>query len=153
MRFDESRIPKGGGVKVRCPRCKEMDYVEDPSLSKSPGKTPLPAEGSKVSGGKPVGRGPVPRSTPKLGDAAEGSEPSIPDDAFQGFRFPAEKDKKSASTSSSNTWRRGLIWGIVSLAIVAFFALLVNVVLWGPAGDKPFLGVKPSEAIERQSPE
>jgi hypothetical protein len=150
MRLDEGRIPKGGGVKIRCPRCKEIDYVEDPSLSKSRGQAPAAAGkiDIRTSKDRELSR----RSAPAKGNAREESEPSIPDDAFHGFRFPAERETNSSSARTMRPWVRILIWGIVSLAVVAFFALLVNVVLSGPAGNNPLFDGKPSGKIDRQTP-
>ncbi|MFH1115086.1 MAG: zinc-ribbon domain-containing protein [Pseudomonadota bacterium] len=152
MRLDESRIPKDGGAKVRCPRCGEIDYVEESSLPKSRGQDRVPAAGSRAPGPS-ASRGPVSSSTPRAGDPAGRTEPSIPADAFQGFRFPGEREMDSVSNRSSSTWKRILVWGFVSLGVVVVFALLVNIVLWGPAGDKPFSGVKPSEGVERNTTE
>ncbi len=152
MRLDESRIPKGGGVKVRCPQCNEIDYVEDPSLSKSRGKTPSPQPTSKIDIRTSPARERLPRANGAKGIASEPPEPSIPEDAFEGFRFPAEREENSSSKRSLSTWARILIWAIVSLAIVAIFALLVNIVLSGPAGNRPFIGGKSSGMMDRQSP-
>jgi len=152
MRLDETRIPKGGGVKIRCPLCQELDYVEDPSLSKTqeqrsaPTATQQTGVRTPVAGDLPPGSAPARRSTP-----AE-SEPSIPEDAFQGFRFPAERERNSTSKRTRKPWVKLLIWGIVSLAIVAFFALLVNIVLSGPSGSQSPFREKPSGNIDRQVP-
>jgi len=152
MRLDETRIPEGGGLKIRCPRCKEMDYVEDPSLSKTRGQAQAPTATGRIDIRSSTDREPAPRTGPVKGHAPEESEPSIPDDAFHGFRFPAEREKNSSAVSTKRPWMRILIWGIVSLAVVAFFALLVNIVLSGPAGDNPIFGGKPAGNIDRQNP-
>jgi len=152
MRLDESRIPKGGGVKIRCPRCKEIDYVEDPSLSKKRGATPQQEAGSKVESRTTKGPEPSLPSASAKNDPSRGGEPTIPDDAFQGFRFPAERERNSSSKKMLSVWVKFVIWAIVSLAVVAFFALLVNVVLSGPAGTKPFVSGKPPGSVQRQAP-
>ncbi|MDQ7781884.1 MAG: zinc-ribbon domain-containing protein [Desulfomonilaceae bacterium] len=151
MRLDEAGIPAGGGVKVRCPKCRELDYVEDPSLSKNRAKTSPTA--SKV--GLQTSKNREPSSRPAPGtDASRESEPSIPEDAFQGFRFPAEREQNSFSASPRSTWARVVIWVGVSLAVVAFFALLVNVILSGPAGTRPFVGGgNQSGSVDRPNPE
>lgn len=154
MRLDETRIPKGGGVKIRCPLCNELDYVEDPSLSKTQEQPPAPTATQRTGVRTPVAGDLPPRSAPARGSGPEESEPSIPEDAFQGFRFPAEREGNAPSKRTTKPWVKILIWGIVSLAIVVFFALLVNIVLSGPAGNQPVFNENPSGNIDRQvSPE
>lgn len=144
MRIDDSRIPKGGSVKVRCPHCREIEEVAHPASSDqaivSPGPESGPGQpaalveaggldaiGSETSSGAPHGP----------------TEPTIPTDAFQNFRFPAETD----ATTIKSKWfpggtRQILFWVVISVAVVALFALFVNVLLPGPMGTRPW-GVDP----------
>ncbi|MBM3298411.1 MAG: hypothetical protein FJY85_00480 [Deltaproteobacteria bacterium] len=145
MRLDEGRIPRGGGVKVRCPRCQGIGFVKSPVTSAwsedrgAPGAAPetdwrFPAAGS-------ANRGPSAMRSP----AVRPDEPSIPDDAFENFRFPAEADDREPERKQVGRGTKVLLWAAVSLAVVALFALLVNLVLPGPAGRKPFMGAMQEE--------
>ena len=144
MRVDESLIPSGGGVRIRCPHCKGIDYVADPASAET---RKVPANRSKIetvpSGtrtNRPMG------GTPHAPIGSQSvSEATIPDDAFQGFRFPAEKGASAFPARRLSKRMRILLWVIASLVIVAIFALLVNIVLPGPGGSRPFGGALRSE--------
>lgn len=137
MRIDEQRIPADGGVKVRCPHCTEIGYV--PAAGLGAGR-----ETHSLSAGQPVSS-PVPRTPPEATRSAateqmEKGDPTLPDDAFQDFRFPAEREAPEVRRTPVPRKKKLLVWAVVSLAIVAFFALLVNLVLPGPGGTRPLGG-------------
>jgi predicted Zn finger-like uncharacterized protein len=123
MRVDESRIPKGQSFKIRCPHCKEIGVIQDqPAMDQTPAPK-VPAAASSIR----EKDSPAPRTT---GNGV--SEHSLPSDAFHSFRFPSEREAPLVEPPPS---RRGLgiiIWVLVSLGIVAIFALLVNIILSGP---------------------
>lgn len=151
MRLDESAIPSGGGVKIRCPRCKGIDYVQDPSPAKGgdPGKD---RSASRDVAGMPQKRSePVSRPNHKQRTApSDVSEVTMPSDAFQGFRFPAEKESGAFPKRRLSRRARLLLWGVASLVVVALFALLVNIVLPGPGGNRPSWDAINSEQIKSQ---
>jgi predicted Zn finger-like uncharacterized protein len=124
MRVDESRIPEGQRVKIRCPHCKEIGVIQDqPTMQQAPApEVPTTASSVREKGS------PAPRRT---GNGV--SEHSLPKDAFHSFRFPSEREVPLVEPPPA---RRGfgiVTWILVSLGIVAFFALLVNIILSGPA--------------------
>ena len=138
MKVDEARIPKGGGVKVRCPRCKEIVYVPDPSrAAKSPQGPMTGAAGESTP--HVSHRGPAPTRPPfESTRSASRGEPLFPEDAFQNFRFPAENAGNTPKRRPMSTRRKIIFMVLASLAVVTFFALLVNIVLPGPSGRRPF---------------
>lgn len=123
MRVDESRIPKGQNFKIRCPHCNGIGVIQDqPAMD----QTPAPEVPTAASSVREKGS-PAPRTT---GNGV--SEHSLPSDAFHSFRFPSEREAPLVEPPPS---RRGLgivAWILMSVGIVAFFALLVNIILSGP---------------------
>jgi predicted Zn finger-like uncharacterized protein len=128
MRVDEGRLTSGERTKIRCPHCKQITSVGDQTKqagrSGSPGPSFDAAEDRKKA------------SRSKAMD----HEPSFPKDAFQDFRSTAEKGLSAASKKPKRSGLKIMIWTVVSLAIVAFFALLVNLILPGPTGQRFFGG-------------
>lgn len=140
MKVDETRIPKGGGVKVRCPRCKEIGYVPDPSLAaKSPQGPMTDAAGESPPHVSHMGAAATRLPFASTRSASRG-EPLFPEDAFENFRFPAENAGNALKRRPMSTRKKIIIMVAVSLAVVAVFALLVNIVLPGPSGRRPFSG-------------
>jgi len=141
MRIDDSRIPVGGSVKVRCPHCKGIEEVHDRTPSDQGLVSQEPDSWAGQPDRLPGGGSEVASSEAPSGPAQDHGEPTIPTDAFQNFRFPAEKD---AATVTSRWIPLGtgriFLWVAVSLAVVAIFALFVNILLPGPMGTKPFWG-------------
>lgn len=145
MQVDETRIPKGGGVKVRCPRCKEIGYVPAPSLSAQSAQGPMTGTAGVSPPQVPL-PGTAPRRTPsETTHGMRRDEPAFPEDAFENFRFPAENAGNALKRRPMSTRKKIIIVVAVSLAVVAVFALLVNIVLPGPSGRRPFSGgVRPA---------
>jgi predicted Zn finger-like uncharacterized protein len=143
MRVDESALPQDPRVKVRCPHCKEIGLLAEMTASEAsfhgePSEiaTP-PTSGSGALGDEAI-------DSPRSGvDAGDSSEPTIPSDAFRDFRFPAERQTVKPTKPSEKSRIRLLIFALVSLAVVAFFALLVNLVLPGPSGSAFYKGAIP----------
>jgi predicted Zn finger-like uncharacterized protein len=124
MRVDESRVPKGQKVKIRCPHCKEIGVFQDqPAVDPNPGPQGL----ADASGARE-------ESPPRRRATGNGvSEHTLPSDAFQSFRFPSEREATLDERPAAGR-RFGLVtWILISLGVVAFFALLVNLILSGPA--------------------
>jgi predicted Zn finger-like uncharacterized protein len=155
MRLDETKIPGGGGVTIRCPRCQGVDYVQDPSQAKggdSDKGLSVPKEiVEKPQKSSESTRRPAPKQRVPSSDV---SEVTMPSDAFQGFRFPAEEKGDAFPKRRLSRRARLLLWGIASLVVVALFALLVNIVLPGPGGNRPFGGaIAPDQTQHRQLPD
>ena len=154
MRVDESRIPDGERVKIRCPICGEIQpytkqradtaLVDQPEIRlESPTSPQIVVTADRTVENKPA-KGP--------------DELTIPADAFQDFRFPAERGaaasrKDATPPAASRKGIRGWIFALVSLGIVAMFALIVNIVLPGPAGKKPDSGLPQwEESSDQKAP-
>lgn len=150
MRVDETKIPPGERVKVLCPHCSEISPVGDGTTPNQTGK------------GAPPAREPRPAAdfakTAETGAAKTEQRSTTPDqelcfprDAFQNFRFPVEKEILTASKKKkASSMARLLVWIVVSLATIGLFALLVNLILPGPHGVKPF---GQAENIEQSLPD
>ncbi len=124
MRVDESRIPKGQRVKIRCPHCKEIGvFQEQLTVHESP-EPQVRSDTSVVREESP----PRPR-TSRNGV----SEHHLPSDAFESFRFPSEREAPLAEQPSKARGFGIVTWILISLGVIGFFALLVNIILSGPA--------------------
>jgi hypothetical protein len=126
MRVDETRIPSGEQVKIRCPHCGAVAEFRAQS-------------------------GPAAPASPQTETAAEQPKPSldpadhtIPSDAFQNFRFPAEQGRKANPAKRMSKRKGWLVLIIASIIWVALFALTVNLILF----FKPFT----SSGVEMQTP-
>ncbi len=143
MKIDENVIPKTASFKVRCPHCSEIDTVPypaspEPVAQSASGETPSAPESHQ-----PVPQEREPEAPRSAGQTPEGADVSLPPDAFGRFRFPAEKETQEKPKRQMGRGTRILLWAGLSLAVVVFFALLVNFVLPGPAGQKSDLGFVP----------
>lgn len=134
MRVDEKSIPDGKWVKVKCPHCSGIGLAgrQRPGDGAIPGHdvpAPPPAttETAIFRSEPPVADGQPERRTPV-------GEPSLPRDAFRDFSFPAETKAAPVEESPRKTGKTLWIvaWIGASLAIIIFFALVVNLVLPGP---------------------
>jgi predicted Zn finger-like uncharacterized protein len=164
LRVDEKSFPEGGSAKVRCPHCKVIGQMAArPSAgavgagphvgnSGSDAEYPLLNPLDVTPPPSPTTVAPAPESPPRTGGGAESSaapgstwsDTRLPSDAFQSFRFPAERGKSPVAGKSrmSKTWRLAL-WAVASLVVIGFFALLVNIVLPGPGGVRPAIHTMP----------
>jgi len=142
MRVDENALPRDQSFKVRCPSCKGIGTIGDTPDRETKSGGELHGEDS--SGGSAGRLNKAALHAPAALEAA--FEPSIPDDAFQDFRFPAERlnGKEEAGPRSRNKPRL-LILALISLAVVSFFALLVNLVLPGPSERSIYKGAIPPD--------
>ncbi len=126
MRVDESRIAQRQKVKIRCPHCQGIGFIQDQT----------PVEQIPASGPAPGAefRGVQERTSPtSQTTAAEVSEHTLPSDAFESFRFPSEREAASVERPSRGASLSLLVWILVSLGVVGAFAVLVNIVLHGSA--------------------
>ena len=127
MRLDEKNLPDKPKVKVRCPHCRGIGYIENTSAP-----NPLPS----LSDEQPVSQ-PYPSKfelREPLTDKLEMEyDVSMPHDAFNEFRFPAEQDRHRNSRKTA-IGLKTIILAVASLVVIIFFALLVNIILPGPSG-------------------
>ncbi len=153
MRLDENALPDRPRVRVRCPHCRGIGYIERRFSQ------PTPAVSSHAE--RPAGKSDQAKfQLPKqVTDEPEVEyDLSIPEDAFKEFRFPAEQDSDGRSRNGiRNGTRNGIrnratiglktvIVVVASLITIAFFALLVNIILPGPSGVKGAVrAVQPEE--------
>lgn len=136
MRIDESALPKGQTVKVRCPHCSAVGCMPEVPLTDAAGSGKSGHESEYVSLLPPE---PLPPTPAK-------AEAEFDPDAFRDFRFPAERDaplpKRTLPVSRT---RRLAVWAAISVAVVLLFALLVNLILPGPTGRKQVIHTAPGE--------
>ena len=145
MRLDEKSLPDRPKVKVRCPHCSGLGYIEP--------KFPRPAPAEKPSAEQLATKSFQPElQLPQQGAGDRGMEYdlSIPEDAFEEFRFPAEQNGngrfRNGIRNGPTIRSKTVILVIASLITVAFFALLVNIILPGPGGVKGAMpSVQPDE--------
>lgn len=130
MKVDESKIPQGEHVQIKCPHCQSID--EFPQDSKTTTE-PIIEHNQAVNTEMDQQKKP----------ANHISNATIPDDAFRGFRFPAEKESQ-INRSPRNTTMNLKFWLILGSIIVAGFALLVNIILPGPMEGTQFHQKAPS---------
>jgi hypothetical protein len=140
MRVDEARIPKGGGVKVRCPHCDEIGYVPARDVEVARETKPVPATSERSNIPPPHFAEAVEPPVSRQPRQPNHEDATLPEDAFHDFRFPAERPIAKKNRNPAPRKRRILVWVAVSVALVAFFALFVNLMLPGPSGQRPFSG-------------
>jgi predicted Zn finger-like uncharacterized protein len=120
MRVDESRLKPGRRLKVRCPHCRGIGIVA-PTTARSLDES-NEADQLAENEGSP-------------GTAAfEAPDATEADQESKWVMFPAEEDGESPRKKTPPKKRRLrlIIFGLASLAVIGFFALLVNVILPGP---------------------
>jgi predicted Zn finger-like uncharacterized protein len=142
MRVDEDRIPPGGSVRVRCPHCKGIVTVPSPLAAAAPDDD-FDARPLDHSGVYAVGTMSAPAPSGSGEHAAGASHDfTFPDDAFQRMRGKGDRNQEPPPVPSPASWKKRLIiWAAASFAVVAMFALLVNIILPGPTKGKAFTGV------------
>ena len=121
MRVDDSRVPEAKPVKVRCPHCQGIGIVE-PAARKAE---------STARGTEPIIA--LPRTPPAPAEKehqAESRQELF--DPLDDIQFPSDRGLPEPAPEPGRKWLRMVIWTAVSIAVVSFFALLVNIVLPGP---------------------
>jgi predicted Zn finger-like uncharacterized protein len=145
MRVDEKDLPDRPKVKVRCPHCRGIGYIEH-KFPRPTQAASSPAEGPTTKSNRAKFQLPQ-----QVTDKTEIEyDISIPADAFKEFRFPAEQDSNGRSRNGigngATIGLKTVILVVASLITVVFFALLVNMILPGPAGVKGAIrAVQPEE--------
>jgi hypothetical protein len=141
MKIDDTGLHGDRSIKVKCPHCEvALSMVTHaPRWEKPPSARPdtkgsdtgIPAPESGVFQDE---KGPevLPVNTEGIWDE------EIPQGAF----FPAEQDAGPTLRSWMASSLKTFIWIVVSVAVVALFALIVNLTLPGPAGDRGAAGFR-----------
>lgn len=141
LQVDEKNLPSDRRAKIRCPHCKGIGMMPDASHQHVTGESPSEAAGNPQGGGYPALLPVEPQRQPR-----DWKEAALPQDAFKTFRYPGDREESRESVRKPS--RRGLplwVWVIVSVVVVGFFALLVNLILPGPAGVRPLVHTVPPE--------
>ncbi len=122
LRTGEAHSAPDRSVNVRCPKCHGEGVMTGVSDHMS-GETTPPTQNSK---GKSLHK--------DKGNLSghQSSDFTIPEDAFNHFRFPAETESDRSRPVSSGRNFRILIFTGLSILVVVFFAAVVNLVLPGP---------------------
>jgi predicted Zn finger-like uncharacterized protein len=140
LRVDENSLPPDGSARVRCPHCQGVGLMPDRSVA---------ARIADLSSAEP--RSPEEQDYPvlvppeKTPPPQDWKEEAIPHDAFKSFRYPGERDRRPAPVIAARRGWPTWAWVVVSVVVVAFFALLVNLILPGPAGINPAIHTVPPE--------
>ncbi len=143
LRVDENSLPFDRRAKVRCPHCKSIGLMpEQPAAHLATGDPNAAAPGdADYPALLPVQVPPPPPPKPP-----DWKEAAIPHDAFNSFRYPGDRNAKASEKKPPTAPKKWALvaWVVVSVAVVAFFALLVNLILPGPAGVSPAVYTVPS---------
>lgn len=132
LKVEADRVPVGGQVNVRCPKCGSEGIILAPQNPNDPNadlfqQTEAPE--TKITETETDLMKDQPSSKTKAHGNA--SELTLPEDAFRDFRFPAEIES-SVKKGIIVSHRANLItFLIVSILVVALFAALVNIILPG----------------------
>lgn len=138
MRLDEKNIPDKPKVKVRCPHCSGIGYIENTSAP-----NPVPSSFDEQPVSQPD-QSKFELREPLTDKPEMEYDVSMPHDAFKDFRFPAEQDRQNNSRKTA-IGSRTIVLAVASLVVIILFALLVNIILPGPAGFKGVSGAVQSQ--------
>jgi predicted Zn finger-like uncharacterized protein len=138
MRLDEKNLPDKPKVKVRCPHCSRIGYIENTS---APNPRPNSSDEQPIS---QTHESKFELREPLTDKPEMEYDVSMPHDAFQEFRFPSEQDRQNNSRKTA-IGLKTIVLAVASLVVIIFFALLVNIILPGPSGIKGVSGALQSE--------
>ncbi len=143
MKLDEQDLPDAPKIKVRCPHCQGIGYVEKTSPAIS-GSEPSLTVKKGINSSDQSQNGFTEAAHP---EAEMKYDISLPDDAFKDFRFPAEEDEREKSQKKI-IGSKQILFVIASILVVIVFALLVNIILPGPSGVRGLTGaVEPEQGL------
>lgn len=138
-RIDEAASPPSTVLRLRCPHCGSAGFVKDAISLQGDSREAAPAAhpGEILRDQKPV-KGQV--SLVESGWSRPGghSEPALPEDAFKNFDPALREQRHGLLKGLRNTSLRSVIWGVISVVVILFFSLLVNLLLPGPSDQKLF---------------
>jgi predicted Zn finger-like uncharacterized protein len=154
MKVDDGRLPADKPGRVRCPHCDricpadprqdlsdQLRTTSEAALEDTEGARVPPAESEKTA----------PQSAP--GTVKRPSTVSQPAEDDNDFVFPAEQGGRRSRERSLSTGGRVILLTVLSLFVMAFFALVVNVLLPGPPKSSLATGIgrnqkPPAKAID-----
>ena len=139
MRLDEKNIPDKPKVKVRCPHCSGIGYIENTSAP-----NPVPSSFDEQPVSQPD-QSKFELREPLTDKPEMEYDVSMPHDAFKDFRFPAEQEVAKITPTGTAIGSKTIVLAVASLVVIIFFALLVNIILPGPAGIKGVSGAVQSQ--------
>jgi len=148
-RVDESILYSSARVKIRCPHCAGTGFVlfspaMDHEIDEFRGDWQIgrSAESSVVADRFKAGKSPLDPSIKEV-------DPTLPADAFEDFRARSGKEMSTLETKYILSRSKLLLLAALSLAVVAFFALVVNLILPGPSGEGFMRGVSYQEPTRK----
>lgn len=133
LRVKEEQVPENGGGRIRCPKCGSEGSIRksgngnDPSVSFPNAVAPSTSQ-TFVENLEPTEE--VQR-LPKGSTQVKAGELTLPEDAFRGFRFPAEIDEMVNKAPSWSFRAKLITFLAVSVFVLMLFAALVNIILPG----------------------
>jgi predicted Zn finger-like uncharacterized protein len=149
LKVDVQSLPEKGSVKVRCPHCRIIGSVAVGTGLSGPVLEDAQSKGSD-SGEYPL----LVTFQEKAGLSSHWDEATLPHDAFKRFRFPAEGAQEQAAPQKTVAKRSSILWwALASVAVVALFALLVNIILPGPLGSKAVRALPKQELLTPEVPQ
>ena len=139
LHVDENRIPGDQDVRVRCPKCGKEGLIqkeENPLGSITDDCTVIEPGGPSLTEKIPMIEKKMDQSSSKRSASGKAGELTLPEDAFNNFRFPAETGAPNQKKSFWSSRSTLIAFVAVSVLVVIFFAALVNIILPGlpPAG-------------------
>lgn len=139
-RVDDAGLSPSAVTTIRCPHCHAEGALQfAPALNhgvQELGKTGLigPSESP------PLLRDEKNTEKRSMEGLARENDPTLPEDTFQNFHTHSGKKIRAPRTQGSAFNLKLLLWAGLSLGIVLVFALLVNLILPGPAGERSVTG-------------
>ena len=155
MKIDETKLPEGKDGMVRCPHCREILRIDEESRELRPLASESRTQEKPLDTNESVG--------PK-DDEQEFTSYDVPpdhdkvasvaDESSDDFLFPAEVGPDPLKEKKRSLKFKLVLWGIISLAVIGFFALLVNLILPGlpEPGKVPLVHSKKKQATGAKTP-
>jgi hypothetical protein len=139
LHVDENRIPGDQNVRVLCPKCGKEGLIqkEENPLGSIADQIPvIEPGGPNLTQEIPMTEKKMDQSSSKKSASGKAGELTLPEDAFNNFRFPAEMGAPNQKKSFWSSRTALIAFVAVSILVVVFFAALVNIILPGlpPAG-------------------
>lgn len=135
MQFDESVLSPDKRVEVRCPHCSEVGPVRmDRRVSSD--TAPVAETSAKIDEPSDTLRSDSPDWSASQRPVQQSDRPRrrpAQSDGSVEFRFPSESDLPASASRTTSLALKIAVWILASLGVIAVFALIVNIVLPGPA--------------------
>jgi nitrate reductase NapE component len=155
MKIDETKLPEGKDGMVRCPHCREILRIDEESLSLRPlASDSRPQEEPLDTNESVAPQADEQEFTSYDVPPNHDTKTSIDEDSSDDFLFPAEMGPDPLKEKKRSLKLKLVLWVIISVALIGFFALLVNLILPGPPepGKVPVVYSKKKQATGVKSP-